>query len=153
MRGFANDLQNAAVEVILDRKDNPQIGANVARFISRIEQSDFVAVVGTPLYRQKYENKVSETGSVVAAEVDLINLRLMGTEEEKATVLPVLLEGDDRSSLPPLVRGKVYGSFIEESLYFPTLFDLILTLYRIPFEHPAVSDLRDNLRAGAERRR
>jgi hypothetical protein len=83
--------------------------------------------------------------------VDLINLRLTGTEEEKATVLPLLLEGDERSSLPPLVRGKVYGSFLQETLYFATLFDLILTLYRIRFVHPAVSDLRESLRAGAER--
>jgi small GTP-binding protein len=147
VRGLSRDLENAGVEVILDRKDNPQIGANVARFVSRIEQSDFVIVVGTLLYRRKYENKVSASGSVVAAEVDLINLRLTGTEEEKATVLPLLLEGD-RTSLPPLTRGKVYGSFLEEASYFPELFNLILTLYRVPFDHPAVSDLRDSLRSG-----
>jgi hypothetical protein len=151
VRGFAKDFENAGIEVVLDRKDNPQIGANVARFISRIEQSDFVVVVGTPLYRQKYENKVSDVGSILAAEVDLINLRLTGTEEDKATVLPLLLAGDDKSSLPPLARGKVRGSFLQETFYFATLFDLILTLYRIPFQHPAVSDLRESLRAGAER--
>jgi hypothetical protein len=151
VRGLGKDLENAGVEVTLDRKDNPQIGANVARFVGRIEESDFVVVVGTPLYRRKYENKVSDTGSVVASEVDLINQRLTGTEEEKETVLPLLLEGDAKSSLPPLARGKVYGDFLKETLYFATLFDLILTLYRIHFEHPAVSDLRDALRAGAER--
>ena len=61
-------------------------------------------------------------------------------------MLPLLFEGDDRTSLPPLARGKVRGNFLQETLYFATLFDLILTLYRIPFEHPAVSDLRDSLR-------
>lgn len=151
VRGLANDLMNAGVEVILDRKDNPQIGASVARFISRIETSDFVAVVGTPSYRLKYENQVSDAGSVVASEVDLINLRLIGTEAEKETVLPLLVEGDERASFPPLMRGKVYGNFVEEKFYFAVLFDLILTLYRIPFFHPAVSDLRELLRAGAER--
>ncbi len=151
VRGLGKDLENAGIEIILDQKDNPQIGANVARFVSRIEQSDFVVVVGTPLYRQKYENKVSDAGSVVAAEVDLINLRLTGTEEEKATVLPVLLKGDDRTAFPPLVRGKVYGSFLQETLYFAPLFDLILTLYRIDFKHRAVSDLRESLRGGGLR--
>ncbi|HEV3468375.1 MAG TPA: GTP-binding protein [Pyrinomonadaceae bacterium] len=151
VRGLARDLENAGVVVFLDRKDNPQVGANVARFISRIEASDFVAAVGTPLYRRKYENRVSGAGSVVAAEVNLINLRLTRTNEEAETVLPLLLEGDDRSSLPPLMQGKVYGNFLDEKLYFASLFDLILTLYRIPFAHPAVSDLRDSLRAGAER--
>ncbi|HEX8293342.1 MAG TPA: hypothetical protein VF570_16395 [Pyrinomonadaceae bacterium] len=57
------------------------------------------------------------------------------------------------ASFPPLVRGKVYGRFVEEEAYFPSLFDLVLTLYRIPFQHPAVEDLRDALRSGAERRR
>ena len=41
--------------------------SSVSRFISRIEQSDYIAVIGTPLYREKYENKVSKFGSVVAA--------------------------------------------------------------------------------------
>lgn len=152
VRRLSKHLENAGIKVIFDQKDNPQVGANVARLISRIEQSDFVVVVGTPLYRQKYENKISDTGSVVSAEVDLINLRLLRTEAEKATVLPLLLEGDESRSFPPLVRGKGYGSFVEEESYFASLFDLILTLYGIAFDHPAVEDLRDALRSGTQRR-
>ena len=34
-----------------------------------------------PAYRRKYENKDTKTGYVVAAEVDLINRRLLGTED------------------------------------------------------------------------
>jgi hypothetical protein len=146
VRGLSRDLENAGLRVILDRKDNPQVGANVARFVSRIEESDFVVAVGTPLYRLKYENEVSPSGSVVAAEVNLINLRLTRMNREAETVLPLLLEGDERASLPPLMRGKVYADFGRDDLYFPSLFDLVLTLYRIPFEHPAVADLRDALR-------
>jgi hypothetical protein len=44
------------------------------------------------------------------------------------------------------MRGKVYADFRRDDLYFPSLFDLILTLYGIPFEHPAVADLRDSMR-------
>ncbi|HWW74817.1 MAG TPA: toll/interleukin-1 receptor domain-containing protein, partial [Pyrinomonadaceae bacterium] len=147
VRGLSRNLENAGVRVILDQKDNPQIGANVGRFVSRIEGCDFVVAVGTPGYRRKYENRDEATGSVVASEVDLINLRLVGApEEEKKTVLPVLLEGDERDSLPPTMRGKVYADFRRDDLYFPSLFDLVLTLYRISFEHPAVADLRDALR-------
>lgn len=147
VRGLSKDLENAGVFVTLDRKDNAEIGANVARFVSLIEKSDFVAVVGTHAYRRKYENKDETTGSVVASEVDLINLRLVGaSEEEKKTVLPVLLEGDQKTSLPPTIQGKGYADFRSDDLYFPSLFDLILTLYGIPFEHPAVADLRDAMR-------
>lgn len=96
-------------------------------------------------HTQKYENKVSTTGSVVAAEVDLINLRCIGTEDQKATVLPALLAGDDKTSLPPLMRGRVYADFRREDAYFLTLFDLTLTLHGIPFDSPAVTDLRESL--------
>ncbi|MET0625258.1 MAG: TIR domain-containing protein [Pyrinomonadaceae bacterium] len=155
VRGLAIDLQNAGVDVLLDRNDNAWIGSNVGRFISRVEDEevDFIAAVGTPLYLEKYRNQLSPGGSVVASEVDLINLRMMGTEQHKNTVLPLLAEGDPRDSFPPLLRGRVYADFREESNYFGALYELILTLYRIPFDHPAVSDLRDMLRDGSGRRR
>jgi small GTP-binding protein len=146
VKGLVNDFKNAGVEVVYDG-DN-KIGADLARFIARIEegQVDFVVAVGTRLYRLKYENEVSPSGSVVAAEVNLINQRLTGTNREAETVLPLLLEGEEKSSLPPLMRGKVYADFRRDDLYFPSLFDLILTLYGIPFEHPAVAHLRDSMR-------
>jgi GTPase SAR1 family protein len=143
---LAADLQKAGIEVILDRWHNAQIGANVARFAERIEKSDRIVVVGTPNYRRKYENKDSNAGYVVAAEVDLINGRLLGTEEQKQTVLPLLLEGDDATSLSPLLQGRVYADFRDELLYFTTAFDLILSLYEIKPFHPAVADLRESLR-------
>lgn len=133
---------------IFDRWHNAEIGKSVPRFISLIETCDTIVVVGTPLYRKKYENKLSSTGSVVAAEVDLINVRMIGPEEQKNTVLPLLLEGDEAVSLPPLMRGRVFADFRREEDYFATIFDLILTLYDIPFDSLAVADLRESLRAG-----
>ena len=47
----------------------------------------------------------------MAAEVDMISNRLLGTEEQKQTVLPVLLVGEKTSSLPPLLHGRVYADF------------------------------------------
>jgi len=142
---LAIDLKKAGVDVILDRWENAKIGSNVARFISQITECDLIIVVGTPLYREKYENKLSPTGSIVATEVDLINQRMIGTEKQKKTVLPVLLEGSEKQSLPPLMRGRVYADFRSEKIYFSTLFDLILSLYNIPVDHQAVIDLRDSL--------
>jgi hypothetical protein len=101
--------------------------------------------VCTPLYFAKFENRVSATGSVVASEVDLISQRLMGTEAEKETVMPVLLAGDKRSSLPPLMWDRVHRDFRNERAYFVTAFDLILDLYGIARNNPAVADLRASL--------
>ena len=117
--------------------------------ISRIEECDFILAVGTPAYRQKYENKVSPQGSVVAAEVDLMSRRLIATEAQKASVLPLLLEGEEQTSFPPLLQGRVYANFKQEEHYLATLFDLVLALYHIPFDDPMVRDLRERLRKEA----
>lgn len=143
---LATDLQKAGIAVLLDRWDNAQIGSSVARFVERIEKSDRIVVVGTPHYRRKYENKDATTGYVVAAEVDLISNRLLGTEPQKQSVLPLLLDGEKSTSLPPLLHGRVSADFRDESGYFAAAFDLILSLYRLPPNHPAVADLRESLR-------
>lgn len=143
---LAADLQKAGIDVVLDRWHNAQIGASIARFVEQIERSDRIIVVGSPLYRRKYENKETSTGYVVAAEVDLIHNRLLGTELQKTSVLPLLLEGETVTSLPPLLQGRVYADFRDELAYFTTAFDLVLSLFQLPPHHPAVADLRESLR-------
>jgi GTPase SAR1 family protein len=145
-RNLAADLQKAGIGVVLDRWENDRVGKSVSRFVSRIAECDVVIPVGTPLYLAKFENKVSDTGSVVASEVDLISQRLIGTEAEKETVMPVLLAGEKKSSLPPLMRDRVHCDFRHERAYFVTAFDLILDLYRIAHHDMAVADLRESLR-------
>jgi small GTP-binding protein len=142
---LATDLQKAGIVVVLDRWDNAQIGSNVARFVERIEKSNRIVTVGTSLYRRKHENK-DKSGYVVAAEVDLINLRLLGTESQKQTVLPILLAGEESESFPPLLRGRVYGDFRKDDAYFANAFDLILDVYGISHQDAAVADLRESLR-------
>ena len=144
-RSLATDLQKAGIGVVLDRWENAKIGASVSRFVERIEKCDRVIVVGTPLYRKKYENKDTSTGYVVAAEMDVISNRLLDTEAQKETVLPVLLAGEKPSSLPPLLHGRVYADSRDEQAYFMTVFDLIVSLYEIRPTDSAVADLRESL--------
>lgn len=139
------DLQKAGLQIVFDRKDN-QHGDSLTGFISRIPYCDSVVVVGTPLYFQKFENKLSSAGSVVAAEVKLISQRLIGTPDEHRTVKPVLLAGEKKTSLPPLLWDGIHADFRDESAYFLTAFDLILSLYELPRVHSAVADLRESLR-------
>ena len=143
---LAKDLQKAGIKVVLDRWENARIGASIMRFVERIDECGFMIVVGTPLYRQKAKNVASETGSVVAAEYDLAGIRLLGTEGQKQEVLPVLLDGDPATALPPLLRGRVRADFRKEEEYFVTAFDLILSLYGIAPSNSAVADLRESLR-------
>jgi len=145
-RNLATDLQKAGISVVLDRWENARIGMSVPRFVERIEKCDRVIVVGTPLYRKKYENQDTAMGFVVAAEVDLISSRMLGTEAEKESVLPLLLAGEEKTALPPLLHRRVYADFRRERDYFTTAFDLIISLYQIAPHHSAVADLRESLR-------
>ena len=142
---LVDDLLKAGLQIVFDRRDN-QVGDSLTRFINRIPYSASVVVVGTPLYFQKFRNRLSSTGSVVAAEVDLISQRLIGTQEEKRTVKPLLLAGEKKTSLPPLMWDLILADFRNEESYFTTAFDLILSLYDLPPKHPAVADLRQSLR-------
>ena len=145
-RNLATDLQKAGIGVVLDQWENSRVGSSVPRFVERIERCDLILMVGTPLYRKKYENKETSTGYVAAAEVDLIANRLLATERQKETVLPLLLAGEKETSLPPLLHSRVYADFRNERGYFVTAFDLILDLYGINHNHQAVADLRESLR-------
>jgi hypothetical protein len=145
-RNLATDLHKAGLNVVLDRWENERVGASVPRFIERIAKCDQVIMVGTPSYMRKYENKDTSTGYVVAAEVDLISNRLLGIEAQKESVLPLLLAGEKKSSLPPLLHSRVFADFWNERNYFTTAFDLILDLYHIPHKASAVADLRESLR-------
>jgi small GTP-binding protein len=138
------DLEAAGLDVVFDRR-SAVLGDDIARFVGRIEDCDFVLVVGTPSYLDGYENQGSETGRVVAAEVDLYNQRLTGTEQQKRTVIPLLRGGDRENSLPPLLRGKAGADLRSDTEYFHVFFDLALRLWGIAPSDPAVKDIRQAL--------
>lgn len=153
---FVKDLHKAGINVIWDKEDNAAIGSNIARFISLIEEVDYIIVVGTPEYFEKYKESQKKIDSVLAAEMDLINNRLTKTEERKKTVLPILLEDKPiepskrflrNPVFPPLLQGRVHADFRNEESYPQSLFDLILTMFKIPFTISAVRDLRYSLRS------
>ncbi len=137
---LVEDLEEGGLEVVLDRKDNARFGMSVLRFIDRISASDRILVVGTPLYLEKYENGVSDTGRVVAAEMELIAPRIQGSEEQKESVIPLLLAGNEQSALPPTLRNRVYADFRETDAYLIRAFELMLSLYQLPLNHEAVVD-------------
>jgi hypothetical protein len=88
------------------------------RFVERAGKCDRVIVVGTPLYRTKYENDDPKRGYVAAAEGDVIGMRMIGTETGKEAVLPVLLEGMPESAFPVLLQGRVFADFRKVEAYF-----------------------------------
>ncbi len=131
---------------ILDKWENRRIGSSIARFVERIEECDRLIVVGTPLYRQKSKNAASTKGSVVAAEWDLAGIRMLATEAQKQTVLPVLLAGEESEAFPALLRGRVYADVRKSEGYFETALELLLGLYQIEPQEAVAIDLQESLR-------
>jgi GTPase SAR1 family protein len=125
------DLANAGVTVLFDRRENSRIGSSIPRFIERIGEAHRVLVVGTQEYLTKYENRTAH-GFVSAAEGDLIAQRMVGTEVQKCTVLPILLDGAPDESFPPLLRGRVYADFRDSSHYFDTFLEVLVSIYDNP---------------------
>ena len=144
---LATDLRNIGIEVVLDRWVNAEPGASIARFISRISACEFIAVVGTPEYKLKYENKLSPAGNVVAAEFDLISSRLISTELNKKSVLPLLLAGEVSTSFPELLHNRVYIDFRQDDHYFLQLSDMVIKMFGLPFDDFAIIDLRESMSA------
>jgi hypothetical protein len=139
---LAKDLVKAGVDVQLDRWSNSMIGSSIPRFIEQIPSADKIVVVGTTLYRKNYENENSSRGHISAAECDLINKRMIGTEALKSTVLPILLEGNEELALPPLLQSRVRADFRDPNNYFSGMFDLIRTIYMIAYSDPIVADFQ-----------
>ncbi|HEV7805385.1 MAG TPA: TIR domain-containing protein [Solirubrobacteraceae bacterium] len=142
VEALANDLLKAGIVVILDRWENVRVGASVPRFVERAAASDRIIVVGTALYRTKYDNGEAMGGFVTAAEGDLIGTRMLATERDKEAVLPVLLEGSKVISFPPLLHARVYADFRDAEQYSPRLLNLVLSLYQIPAQEPIVAELQ-----------
>jgi GTPase SAR1 family protein len=147
---LAADLKKAGHDVILDQTHNEGFGRSITRFVEEIAECDFAIVLGTPLYLTKYKNRGKEKGTVVAAEMDLIAERLRGTEEQKQSVIGLLLDGKSEESLAPLLRGRTYADFRKEGDYFAVAFDLMLSLYGIGFTAPGIAEWRERLRSGRQ---
>jgi hypothetical protein len=144
VKTLVNDLQKAHIEVTFDAYDNPDVGSDIARFISTLDAAQFVLVIGTPRYRAKTTQN-NQIASVAAAELDLIQSRLMGVEEQKASVLPLLFGGEEKQSFPPLMHGRVYADFRQERFYYNNLFRLICTIHSLSLRRPDVEQLSDYL--------
>ena len=139
---LVQDLRNAGINVIFDRWHNLP-GTSITKFIERIKPSNYILAVGTPQYLEKYNSE--DTDPVVDAEIRLVNTRIRKRTKERESVIPLLLEGEQETAFPALFEDSVFVDFREENDYFVKLFDLILTLYNIPFDNPGLDELRESM--------
>lgn len=125
-------LTVARVKVFFDRWEDRK-GKQLTYFVEKIREANFVLVVGTPLYLQKYEKRAQlaqDREHVVRVEASLIN-HLAGYSSSRADkIIPLLFEGNAEESLPFIISSHMPVDFVHQD-YFDQLFYLIRDLYQV----------------------
>jgi len=132
VKRFSEMLEKAGFNVLLDRWEDRR-GKYLTNFIEKIENADWVIVVGTPLYLEKYNKRAKDIHHrqhVVRLEAQLINYLISFNEQKSDKIIPVLLEGKSEVSFPFLLRPKLAADFTKND-YFEELLKLIRDLYNI----------------------
>ena len=100
-------------------------------------------VVGTPGLKQKYDSKTDDR--IVAAELELINLRVRQPKAYGRTTLPLLLAGKAKTSFPPQLQKLVSIDFRQSEFYFRSLFNMIWRMYNLPSDNPLLEELQASM--------
>ena len=132
VKRFCEMLDKVGIQVLLDRWVIKK-GNVLNEFIRKIEEVDWVIVVGTKLYLEKYNKRAvgpKEKEYVSRLEGQLIEYLVRYSTERGNRVVPILLEGTPEESLPFMLRHKISSEFTNND-YFEELLGVIRDLYNI----------------------
>jgi hypothetical protein len=115
-----------AKEMIHDLRD-------VVEQATQVQPDDFLIVVDTPAYQKAFST------AALAADAPLVRARL---GKEKRRLLSLALTGQ---SIAHTLKSCTFGNFRDEMHYPVGLFDVVLKLYAIPFEHVGFAPARQVL--------
>lgn len=116
-----HDLQDAGIFII----ENAE----------QVKPEDFLILVDTSAYRKAYQS----SSSVLAADSQLVKSRL---KDGNKKVLALACEGNSGAHT---FKNCTSGEFCDKTHYPVSLFDLVLNLYAIPFNHAGFAPLRQKL--------
>ncbi len=132
VKRFCEMLHKAGIQVLLDRWVIKK-GNILNEYVRKIGEVDWVIVIGTKLYLEKYNKRAvnsKEKEHVSRLEGQLIEYLVRYSTEKSNKVVPILLEGSSEESLPFMLRHKISSEFINND-YFEELLKLIHDLYNI----------------------
>ena len=121
---LAQDLCDAGVLVIEDR--------------AQVQADDFILLVKTPAYKQSWDAAVEP----LAADANMIRARLRQAASQRSGIIPLLRMGNPSTTNLRELHNRMEGDFRDETQYAVSLFDLVVTLYAIPLNHPAFESPR-----------
>lgn len=119
---LVHDLRDAGVIVLENRV--------------QIEANDFILQICSPEYKRAWDASSGRVGE----ESSLIRAHL-----KHQRVIPLWREGNLHEARPHELTGCRGADFRDDTAYAVNLFDLVLSLYAIPLNHPAFENLREAL--------
>jgi small GTP-binding protein len=143
VENLARELRNAEIAVIYDRWSH-EPGETITRFVEEIAHCGAILVVSTPEMRTKYDDDSKD--AVIRMELDLIHNCVMRRNAFGGVVVPLLCRGTAEESLTPILHTLSCVDFTTRAEYFRRLFDLLIKLYGVPFDHPGIDLARRQLR-------
>ena len=121
---LVSDLRNAGVYIVEN--------------CTQVKSDDFILLIKTPNYSQAWKRQSDS----LSEDIVLVQRRLNQIQQQKTTVVPLLRNGTPHSTRLNGVKGIRASDFRDETQYSVALYDLVLTLYSIPFNQPAFKPLR-----------
>jgi TIR domain len=109
---------------------------------ARVYDADTVIVVTTPAYDQAW----GRDDEALDADSRLIRGRFREPRGPRENILHLVLEDNTGVAPPRDPKLRQPYDFRNETYYPVSLFDLVLALYAIRFDHPAFEPLREGLR-------
>jgi len=146
VKQLAEQLKMAGIDVRLDIWHNGLSTARITDFVNEIEQVDYIILVGSELYGEKYRNSKN---SLVFIEARVIAERYRAQPNR---ILPLLLSGTAKESIPSFLRDQVYAQFTDQEHYVQQLSGLILALCKYADDYPGLKMILDKIEKEASDR-
>ena len=140
VRNFAARLRTDGIDVQLDQW-NLELGGKLPAFMEHlIRESEAVAVVCTPDYKDRFDGRKGGTGY----EGHIISAKILSSGSEK--FIPILRAGDWNTSLPTVLEGTL-GIDLRGDPYPEVHYKrLVRMLYGVTDPAPALGDAPEWLR-------
>jgi len=133
VRKLGSDLIRNGIQTYLDQWDTHP-AKDLPQYIeSRIRSSDYVILICTPNFAKKANR--GEGG--VGYEKNIITGEIFSKTSEPEKFIPVLRNGDSKSSIPSYLKSKQYVGFTDDDRYEDSLEELLRYIHNIPrYERP-----------------
>ncbi|NUO40657.1 MAG: TIR domain-containing protein [Streptomyces sp.] len=141
-RCYVSHLPEDADWVALLTRDLRKAGVLVVEDVEDVREDDVVLAVVT----SEYGRTLAGPEGPLTVDAGLLRARRSPPGGPWPRVVPLMRGVFAEDACPAVLRGLVPGDFRDDLAYVVNLFDLVLTLYAIPFSHPAFEGLRGGLR-------